>query len=354
MQWIEAKVVFESPGLGFAEDLITGVFYVLGVRGVLIENRDHKFWNGAEDRLPAMPKTDAVIGFFPEKSYRAGCCRRLEKKLGRLQKEFGICTRVSYRMIDEQNWAENWKAFFRPEKIGERIIVKPSWHEFQAGPEDIVLQIDPGMAFGTGTHSTTILCVRMIEKFLRKGDKFLDVGTGSGILMAAAAKLGAGKVCGVDMDPAAVQIAQNNLLQNAVEQKRFHVVHGNLLENIHESFDMIAANLTVTSVLDLLENMGGKLRPAGIFICSGIVDEQTERVAGHMKHQGFDLLEISRQEQWSAIAGRFKRTESANFDLDTSSIRCSRGTAFPAEAKGLQTRRQRRELPVIYLARNLL
>jgi ribosomal protein L11 methyltransferase len=254
-----------------------------------------------------MPKNDAVIGFFPKKIHSDIRRRRLEEELGRLRRENGILTRVSYRKIDEQNWAENWKAFFRPEKIGERIVVKPSWHEFSTGPADIVLEIDPGMAFGTGTHSTTVLCVRMIEKFLRKGDLFLDVGTGSGILMIAAAKLGASEVWGVDMDPAAVEIAESNLVRNAVEQKFFHVIHGNLLENIHESFDIISANLTMTPILALLENMGGTLRPAGIFICSGIMEQQEKRVAGRMKRLGFDILEAGNHEQWRAIAGRLNQ-----------------------------------------------
>jgi ribosomal protein L11 methyltransferase len=125
---------------------------------------------------------------------------------------------VTYARIDEQDWAEAWKAYFWPEKITDLIVVKPSWREYPAEPQEIVLEIDPGMAFGTGTHPTTSLCIRMIQTHLKPGDAFLDVGTGSGILMIAAAKLGAGTVCGVDNDEVAVTVAEKNLLANHIDR----------------------------------------------------------------------------------------------------------------------------------------
>jgi ribosomal protein L11 methyltransferase len=118
----------------------------------------------------------------------------LEEKLFKLNGQYNLYTRIVYQDIDEQDWANSWKKYFKPQKIGDRIVIKPTWHDYNPEPNEIILEIDPGMAFGTGTHPTTAMCVRMLEKYLRSGDFLLDVGTGSGILMLVAQRLGAARI----------------------------------------------------------------------------------------------------------------------------------------------------------------
>jgi ribosomal protein L11 methyltransferase len=160
------------------------------------------------------------------------------------------------------------------------------------------------MAFGTGTHPTTCMCITMIEKYLNTGDSFLDVGTGSGILMIAAAKLGAARVWGTDNDEIAVDIAWKNLMQNRIAKATFNVITGNFMEKVSARFDVVAANMTSKSILILLEDIKKVLVKKGIFICSGIIEEDKNYVINKMKNLGFEVIEILTKENWVSIACR--------------------------------------------------
>jgi ribosomal protein L11 methyltransferase len=208
MKWIAATVTFDSPDRGLATDLVADLFYSLGLKGVVVNDPDIDPGQDWGENAIRPPETPGVTGYFADTPGAADRCRALERAVQRLERTGGFNARVEYARIDEQDWAEAWKEHFWPEKITETIVVKPSWREYSAEPGDIVLEIDPGMAFGTGTHPTTALCIRMIQSHLNAGDAFLDVGTGSGILMIAAAKLGAGSVYGVDNDEVAVTVAE--------------------------------------------------------------------------------------------------------------------------------------------------
>lgn len=253
-----------------------------------------------------MPEKDAVIVYFPKNRESEEKYKILEKELIRLNNENGIITQILYQEIDEEDWAESWKSYFFPEKISKRIVVKPTWREYSPSPNEIILEIDPGMAFGTGTHPTTILCVNMIEAYLKPGYTLLDVGTGSGILMIAAAKLGAAKMLGVDTDEIAVDIARKNLLLNGIEDDKFQVITGNLLDNIEKKFDMVVANILSNVILLLLDHIRKVLKKEGIFICSGIIEENKDTVAQKMKDFGFDILEIQTDQHWVCIVGKLK------------------------------------------------
>ncbi len=225
----------------------------------------------------------------------------------RFKEKFGLIFRISYKEIDEEDWAHSWKAYFWPQKIGRKMVVKPTWRDYRADRGEMVIELDPGMAFGTGTHTTTTMCVSMIEKYLKKGDLFLDIGSGSGILMIAAAKLGAGKIRGVDHDETAVNIAVENLRRNGVEAQRFFVNCANLTEGITEKYDIVAANILSHVILDLLKDIRQVLTSEGVFICSGIVDKNEKQVVAAMRHIGFEILEIDSKDEWVAIAGRLMK-----------------------------------------------
>jgi ribosomal protein L11 methyltransferase len=302
MKWIAAKVTFDGPDRALATDLVADIFYDLDLKGVVVDDPDMdpgQDWG--EDAVPP-PEMPGVTGYFADTQRSGDKCNALEAALQRLARVVRINTRVEYTRIDEQDWAEAWKAYFWPEKITDTIVVKPSWRDYPAGPQEIILEIDPGMAFGTGTHATTALCIRMIQTHLKPGDAFLDVGTGSGILMIAAAKLGAGTVCGVDNDEVAVAVAEKNLLANHIDS--FSLSTGNLVDDVRQTFEVVAANILAEVILDLLPDVKAVLKQNGLLVCSGIITAKTEIVLSGLKEKGFTVLEVIEKEGWLAIAAR--------------------------------------------------
>jgi ribosomal protein L11 methyltransferase len=304
MQWIEAKIVFDHTDNDLAADLISNIFYDFGLQGVVVDDPDiepEEPW--AEDAI-SRPAQHAVSGFIPNDSRAESRCQILEERLLQLKHQLNIFFRISYKELDEQDWAHAWKAYFWPQKIGARMVVKPTWRDYQAAPGEIVIELDPGMAFGTGTHPTTALCLNMIEKYLSRGDSFLDVGTGSGILMIAAARFGAGRLCGVDKDEVALGVAADNLKLNRVDPQMFYLTGGNLGAQINVSFDFIVANIYSHVILELLDDITRLLTAGGIFVCSGIIQENKNAVLAAMEKLKFEILETALKEDWIAIAGR--------------------------------------------------
>jgi len=312
MKWIEVKVIFDQPGIDptdreLAADLISDIFYDFGLQGVVVEDPaidPEEDW--AEDAV-GRAECHAVTAYLPEDSQAEKRCRTLENKLSHLEKQSGFISRISYKKRDDEDWAHAWKAYFWPQKISRRLLVKPTWREYQAASDEIIIELDPGMAFGTGTHPTTTLCAVMIEKYLRKGDCFLDLGTGSGILMIAAARLGAARVCGIDKDETAVKVAAANLKLNSIQPQSFQVKTANLVDKTGETYDMIAANILTQVILDLSVDIGRVLNPGGIFICSGIIEKNQSQVAEALQNIGFEIIEVVSQEEWVAITSRSKR-----------------------------------------------
>ncbi len=306
MKWIEVKIVFDARDQHLAREVIANLLFESELQGIVEEDPSLEPAEGwAEDSI-GRPRQHALIGYFPKDRRVGNRCKLLEDRLAMFKESVALLYRLSYKELDEKDWADAWKAFFRPQKIGRKIVVKPTWCEYRAGPGDIVLELDPGMAFGTGTHPTTALCINFIEDYLNKGDSFLDIGTGSGILMIAAFRLGAGFVCGLDKDPVAIEVAAANLELNGVDSRKFSLRTGNLLSGIEDEYDFIAANIFTHIILELLDTLHLSLVKGGIFVCSGIFEKNKNLVVVRMKKMGFEILEERTQEEWVAIAGRLK------------------------------------------------
>jgi ribosomal protein L11 methyltransferase len=305
MRWVAARVVFDGPDRGLAAELIAARFFDLGLKGVVMDDPElqpAEGW-GADAVKPTAEY--AVTGYFEDDERTAGRCRTLEAALKHLAGAQGVAYALHYTRVDEADWAEAWKEFFYPEKISPGLVVKPSWRRYDAGADETVIEIDPGMAFGTGTHPTTVMCLQLIERQLRPGMTFLDVGTGSGILMIAAAKLGARQVTGVDNDPLAVQVARRNLDANRIPRNRSEVITGSLVTGIEGRFDLVAANILAEVIVALAPDLPAVLAPAGRVICSGIIRSKQAQVAASLKAVGLELIEKRVQEEWVAIvAGR--------------------------------------------------
>lgn len=216
--------------------------------------------------------------------------------------------KVEVTSVSDDEWLTQWKQYFKPTKITDQIIVKPTWEPYQKRDQsELIIDLDPGMAFGTGTHSTTTLCMRLMERYLTRDRKVLDIGTGSGILSIGAALLGASSVLGIDIDPLAVEIAKENVKTNHLDSK-IVIKEGDLITGVTEQVDLILANLMADLVVRLTDHLTKALFPGGIFISSGILIEQRTRVEAAIRKAGFDLLEILEDGDWCAIAAKDTRS----------------------------------------------
>lgn len=303
MKWMEITVALEDFKAGPAVELIAEVFTDFGAQGVVIEDPNEKPTEEWAPEAERRPRHWAVIGYLP-------CNHRLDERLQNLllrletiQKQEDITCRTGQRQIDEEDWAESWKAFFWPEKIGRRLVVKPTWREYRPQKKDeIILQIDPSMAFGTGTHATTAMCVAMIESWLRPGQRLLDIGTGSGILMIAAALLGADHVTGVDNDEVATAVALENLRLNRISPEKYKVVTGSLAEQVSGAFDVVVANILTPVIVQLVPDIRRLLAEGGLFICSGIIEESRAQVSAALQAHRLKQVDIRQREGWVALA----------------------------------------------------
>ncbi|MCF8025357.1 MAG: 50S ribosomal protein L11 methyltransferase [Desulfobacteraceae bacterium] len=304
MKWIKTRVMFEAEDQESAAEMIADIFHDLGLQGVIMESPEQNpalDWAG--DALPA-PEQNAVIGFFADDGRLKKNRAELEKRLSDLQSKGGIQYRIHSSGIDEQDWAESWKIHFHPVKISERIVVKPTWRQYDRQGEQIVIELDPGMAFGTGTHPTTAMCLRLMEQYMMQGLRVLDIGTGSGILLIAAEKLGASALCGIDSDPVAVSVAEQNLRLNGIKENLFKLKTGNLVESVSESFDMAIANILTTTIVPMIPEIPRVLATGGIFIASGILAENKMTVTSALHESKFKVLEIMEEDGWIGIAAK--------------------------------------------------
>ena len=219
-------------------------------------------------------------------------------------------TGVSFRTEetgDDSEWLYKWQEHFKPSKVGERIVVKPGWEDYEPAEGELVIEMDPGMAFGSGLHETTSMCIKALEKDLggtydpsRYPIKVLDVGTGTGILAMAAVLLGADEALGIDIDDEAVRVANENIVKNGLEG-RISIRRGNLMDGIDYDPDIIVANLMADLVVTLSPAAAAQLRPGGLYITSGILDIKEETVKKAIEDAGFDIIEVLADGEWRAI-----------------------------------------------------
>lgn len=228
------------------------------------------------DALRAFPR------YFPEAIHESGWWRE------------------GLRPVAEADWAEAWKAHFKPLRVGRRLVIVPSWEDYRSRPDDVILRLDPGMAFGTGTHASTALCLESLERLVRPGADVLDVGTGSGILAIASALLGARRVVAVDIDPVAVRVARENVAGNGVSAK-VEVRQGEAADEPGGSYDLVVANLTAAIHASVHADLARPLRSGGTLVASGIIAEEAGRMAEVFAGDGLTCRERLELEGWIAL-----------------------------------------------------
>ncbi len=227
----------------------------------------------------------------------------LKNKLKTILHTISANAQVSFKEIIEENWNERWERSLQPIEIGTKIVIKPSWSEYKKDGEKIIITIDPKMSFGTGYHETTRLTLQLLEKYITSGCSVLDVGTGTGILAIASVKLGANKAVGIDIDEWSIENARENALANLVQEKVS--ISGQSLSHLSQtSFDIITANLTLNTIVELLPEFRNHLRPDGILLLSGLLQSDRETMINHLHMHSFKTLEHRTENEWIAFAAK--------------------------------------------------
>ena len=213
---------------------------------------------------------------------------------------------VSISEVNEEEWATAWKKYYHPVKISERFTIVPTWEEYTpVSSDELIIELDPGMAFGTGTHPTTVMCIQALERTVKEKDEVVDVGTGSGVLSIAAAMLGAEKVTALDLDEVAVESARLNIELNKV-QDVVSVSQNNLLDGVAAGADIVVANILAEIILRFTEDAASVVKPNGYFIVSGIIQQKKNDVKAALVDAGFEIVETIEMEDWVAIIGKRK------------------------------------------------
>ena len=305
-----------------AEDIISNMMMEAGIEGIEIEDKvplsDSDKQQMFVDILPDIPEDDGVayISFYlePEADQEAMLAKVREglQEIESWGMKIGEGT-ITASETEDKDWINNWKQYFHQFYVDD-ILIKPSWEEVKPEDEDkMLIQIDPGTAFGTGMHETTQLCIRQLRQFLTKETVLLDVGTGSGILSIISLKLGAKKAVGTDLDPCAIEAVKENTEVNGIDPASFEVMIGNIIDDKavqdrvgYGCYDIVVANILAEVLVPLTPVILAQLKPGGIYITSGIIDDKEELVVRTVKDCGLEVLEVTYQGEWVSVTARKK------------------------------------------------
>jgi ribosomal protein L11 methyltransferase len=309
-----------------AMEMISNFFHEHGAGGVSIEEtgsldraRDTSFGQLYDTPFNDIPEGEAIIkAYYPEMEKIEPIIEQLVRFIDEIR-EYPINVgkaSVACKIVDDEDWANAWKQYFKPVAITSQLTIKPTWEEYVARPGEIIIELDPGMAFGTGTHATTSLCLQTLEKYIQPGMDVIDIGTGSGILAIGAVKLGAKHVLALDLDPVAVVSASENVALNQLDD-RVTVIQSDLLQvlkgNNHAPdnhigvtlpVDLAVANILADIILMFIDDVYEALKPGGIYITSGIIGKKAAEVEIALEQAGFQLLQTIHDQDWVAIAAR--------------------------------------------------
>ena len=290
MKVVEIKVIYESDDIERATKEISDIFYGFGVTGLKIEEpmkskNPLDFYKNEKEFLMV---DHAISAYFPLNPYaekrKAAILSTFEEKFA--EREDIIYT-IDFYEYDEEDYQNSWKKYLFPEKVSEKFVVKPTWREYTPEADELIIELDPGRAFGTGSHPTTSLCLKLMEENISEGDSVIDVGTGSGILMIAADRLGASEIYGTDIDELAVESAKENLELNNISEDKAKVYKGDLISVVeNKKFDVVVSKV---------------VKPNGKIIFSGIIEDKCELLRREVESLGFTVEEIKADKEWRAM-----------------------------------------------------
>ncbi len=310
-----------------ATDLITAMLYDMGISGVelinnvpITEEEKKKMFVDILPEVIGDDKTAQLIFYLEKDNNIQKVLHDVKSGIDKLRSfvEIGSGS-IDVTVTKDEDWANEWKKYFEPFRVSDNIIIKPTWRTLsgkdEAKEDDIIVEIDPGMAFGTGTHETTQLPIKQLTKHLKAGQKVLDIGCGSGILSIISNKLGARSVIGIDIDGNAVNIAKENIEINDISQEEVTILFANILnaedrkeldKTLDHNYDIVVANILTEVIIELSEHVGKYLRPEGYFISSGILYTQSDKVQEAICKNGMEIVEVNVNGDWVCITARKK------------------------------------------------
>ncbi len=308
MDYIKATVYTVSEGV----DAVASLLDDMGISGVQIMDKNDfeefmknnlRAWDVVDEELvSSMMSEETTVAFYVEDTAEGkSLIKRIDDGLSALSdKERLGRMKMTTEPVKNEDWENNWKKYYKPLKIGEHMVIKPTWEDFTPKRDDVVIELDPGMAFGTGSHASTHMCLELLEKTIKKGDRVLDIGTGSGILAIAALKLGAKSVTAVDIDPLAVKIAGENAALNGFGAPEFTVNEGSLTDKASGEYDVVIANIVADIICELTESVGNYIKKGGAFITSGIIDFKADKVKNAIGKTDVHIVEEKAEGDWRA------------------------------------------------------
>ncbi|OEH93693.1 50S ribosomal protein L11 methyltransferase [Bacillus solimangrovi] len=312
MKWSELSIHTTQE----AVEPVSYILHEAGASGVVIEDPQDlvKVWEDKfgemYDLNPNDYPADGVIlkAYLPVNSFLGETVEEIKQSINNLMLydiDLGRNT-VEISEVNEEEWATAWKKYYKPVKVSERITITPTWEEYQpVETDELIIELDPGMAFGTGTHPTTVMCMQALEKYLKPADNVIDVGTGTGVLSIASALLGAEQVRAYDLDEVAVKSAKLNVKLNKVHEK-ISVEQNNLLDNVAGEADVIVGNLLAEIILRFIDDAYKSVKTGGYYITSGIIKGKRDLVKQSLEQVGFVIEETLQMEDWVAIIAKKK------------------------------------------------
>ena len=305
MDWIEITIEINAKDL----DTASAIANMTVPYGIYIED-----YSSLEDEVMEIAHVDLIDEELLSKDKSVALIHiyidpedNVEEAIGFLREHLtaaGIEHKINREKVEEDDWLNNWRKFFKPMKVGQKLIINPSWYKDTEPEGRVILNLDPGLAFGTGKHETTRLCLELLEKYLHPGDEVLDVGCGSGILGIAAVLLGAKSAFGVDIDQMAVKTANENAVLNHTDD-RFTAVYGDLTEKVEGKYQIVVANIVADAIILLSESVSRFMNPDSVYIVSGIIDIRVGDVKKAIEDR-FDILEEKTDGGWYAYALKLK------------------------------------------------
>ena len=310
--WVEIKIKTTTE----AVEAITNILFENGAQGAMIEDpkdflfqKAHEYdWDYIEEDVFNTDDENVYIKtYISEENDVVTFIESIKIRISELR-NFGIdigAGEIFTDNVNEEDWANNWKKYYKPTKIGNSIVIKPEWEEYSPSEGDLVIHMDPGMAFGTGNHETTSMCIENLEKYVSEKSTVFDIGCGSGILGIVASKLGAKNVVGIDIDEMAVKVANENIQKNNV-QDIMTAIAGNMTDKIEEGAkaDIVVANIIADIIMKMSGDVRKLLKDDGIFISSGIILAKVDEVLENLKDNGFEVVDVIKKGEWSCVIAK--------------------------------------------------
>lgn len=304
MKWIKVKVDYFSDNLEKTKAKLVNMFNEIGINQIEVIDYFSENKLDYNDNFSIKNDVWSIIGYIVDNRFANTKLNIIFNNLKEfMESENEFIYEIFTAKCNDEDWQDEWKKYFHTVNITDNIVIKPSWDEYEPSDNEIVVEIDPGLAFGTGTHETTSLCVEFLEKYAQNKKKLLDIGCGSGILMLVGKKLGVEKVVGIDIDEKVNDVVLENFSKNGINDN-FQVIIGNLVDNVNEKYDLVVSNILVDVLEKLLEDIEKALEKGAIVIFSGILNEKEE--AFLKKAKNYNLKQIDRKDKNNWVSLIFK------------------------------------------------